>query len=94
MEDQEKIKNIVEEILKTDERARNDDKWLVYCVYRKKTKIFIPFEDFSILPSPESITRCRRQIQNTEGKYKAKEKVEINRIRNEEDYRTYYGGMR
>lgn len=43
---EEKIKTMVEQTLETDERARNDDKWLVYLVYRKLTKIFIPFEDF------------------------------------------------
>ena len=91
---EEKIKTMVEETLETDERARNDDKWLVYLVYRKLTKIFIPFEDFEKLPAPESISRCRRQLQNTEGKYKAKLEVQITRRARREEYKEYYGGMR
>ena len=64
-----KIKKIVEEILKEDERARKDNSWLLYRVWQNYTKIFIPFEDFKKLPSPESIMRSKRLIQNKENKY-------------------------
>ena len=63
------IIKIVEEILKEDKKARDNNSWLLYRVWRKYTKIFIPFEDFKKLPSPESIMRSKRLIQNQENKY-------------------------
>ena len=63
------IIKIVEEILKEDTKARENNSWLLYRVWRKYTKIFIPFEDFKKLPSPESIMRSKRLIQNQENKY-------------------------
>ena len=63
------IIKIVEEILKEDKKARENNSWLLYRVWRKYTKIFIPFEDFQKLPSPESIMRSKRLIQNQENKY-------------------------
>lgn len=90
MESQEKMKTIVEKILEKDERSRSDDRWLVYCVYRKLTKIFIPFEDFEKLPSPESVTRCRRQIQNKEGRFKADKRTQIIRVFMEDEFRKHY----
>lgn len=61
-----KIKQIVDEIMTDDERAKNDDKWLIYKVVSKFTKIYIPFEDFDKFPAFETITRVRREIQNNE----------------------------
>ena len=63
------IIKIVEEILKEDKEARGNNSWLLYRVWRKYTKIFIPFEDFKNLPSPASIMRSKRLIQNQENKY-------------------------
>lgn len=63
------IRKIVEEILKEDKRARENNSWLLYRVWCKYTKIYIPFEDFKKLPSPESIMRSKRLIQNQENKY-------------------------
>ena len=54
-------------ILESDERARGDDKWLTYKVFREYTNIYIPFEDFKNLPSFETVSRCRRKIQNKDG---------------------------
>ncbi len=64
-----KIIKIVEEILKEDKNARENNSWLLYRVWRKYTRIFIPFEDFKKLPSPGSIMRSKRLIQNQENKY-------------------------
>lgn len=64
-----KIIKIVEEILKEDKKARENNSWLLYRVWRKYTRIFIPFEDFKKLPSPASIMRSKRFIQNKENKY-------------------------
>jgi len=65
----EQVGVLVEKILRDDERARNDDKWLIYKVMRQYTNIFIPFEDFAKLPAFGTITRQRRMIQNKQGKY-------------------------
>lgn len=64
-----KVKEYVLQLLEQDERCRNDDKWLTYCVMRKFTNIYIPFDDFQKIPSFESIRRTRANIQNKEGKF-------------------------
>jgi len=64
-----KVKEIVEELLSQELRCRNDDKWLTYKVLRKFTNIYIPFQDFEKMPSYETVSRVRRYIQNTEGKF-------------------------
>ena len=66
-------KELVERILKEDARTRNSDKLLIYRVIshicRKYDKgLFIPFELFDSFPAYESVTRCRRKIQE-QGKY-------------------------
>jgi hypothetical protein len=60
------IKRGVLELLREDERCRNDDKWLVWKYLREKAgiQIFIPFEDFKKMPAFESIRRVRQHIQN------------------------------
>ena len=62
------VQALVETILENDERARNCDKWLVYRVLRHFTNAYIPFEDFNKFPSFETVTRCRRKIQHTQGR--------------------------
>ena len=64
-----KTEALVEQILREDQRARDDDLWLTYRVYQKLTRVFIPFEDFARLPRPETISRARRKIQNDKGLY-------------------------
>lgn len=59
--------DIVLHLLKTDERCRNDDKWLTYRTIRFFTNIFIPFEDFKRFPSFETVSRARRKVQNQQG---------------------------
>lgn len=59
-----KVNEIVEELLNKDVRCRNDDKWLTYCVMRRFTNIYIPFEDFKKIPAFETIKRVRANIQN------------------------------
>jgi len=60
------VYSIVEHLLKTDERCRNDDKFLTWKVLRYYTKIYIPFDDFEKIPAFETIKRTRAKIQNTE----------------------------
>lgn len=62
-------KELVLELLEREERCRNDDKWLTFRVMQHFTKIYIPFEDFSKIPSFETVKRTRAIIQNKEGKY-------------------------
>ena len=64
-----KVSEIVEHLLKTNERCRNDDKFLTYLVMREFTNIYIPFKDFEKIPAFETIKRCRAKLQNTEGLY-------------------------
>jgi len=61
-----RIKTQVVRVLRENEKARNSDLWLIYLLIRKYySKIFIPFEDFKKLPSFETITRIRRELQNS-----------------------------
>ena len=60
-------KTVVENILSTDEKTRNNDLWLLLQTWKRQgAKIDIDFEFFSTLYQGESITRVRRQIQNDE----------------------------
>jgi len=63
------VKALVTNLLATEERCRNDDKWLTYQVMRKFTNIYIPFNDFKKLPAFETIKRCRATLQNKENLY-------------------------
>lgn len=63
------VKSIIEDILEKDIRARNDDRWLTYKVFRYFTNIYIPFEDFEKLPAFETVKRCRAYIQNIEHRF-------------------------
>lgn len=58
------VRELVMKLLSSDERCRNDDKWLTFRVMQHFTKIYIPFEDFKKIPAFETIKRCRAHIQN------------------------------
>lgn len=77
-------KALVEKILEIDERARCDDKWLVIQVLRQITNIYIPYEDLAKIPSLETITRCRRIIQNKENRFLAPYQTVKNRVLKEQ----------
>jgi hypothetical protein len=63
------IKEWVGRVLENDERARNDDRWLVVKVLQEMGfKIFIPYDQLDKMPSFESIRRCRQKIQE-DGEY-------------------------
>ena len=59
----------IEWLLKTDERCRNDDKWLTWRLMKFYTNIYIPFEDFEKIPAFANSQKIRQKIQNKEGKY-------------------------
>jgi hypothetical protein len=73
------LKSIVIEVLEKDVQARNSDNWLIYCVLRYYTPIYIPPEDFHQLPAFESIKRCRATIQNEEHKFPPTDKDVMDR---------------
>ena len=88
-----KTKNIVEEILSEDERARNNDLWLILQVWQKKQhiKCFIPYNQLNEMISPETITRVRRKIQNDERKLQPTDiKVEVKRRKRERQFREVF----
>jgi hypothetical protein len=85
-----KVKEIVLEELRTDERCRNDDKYLTWKVMRRFTPIWIPLKDFEKIPAFESIRRTRAFIQNEEKRFlPTDEKVRKARRVNEEAYREW-----
>jgi hypothetical protein len=77
-----KVSEIVLKLLKEDDRARNDDKWLTYKVFREYTNIYIPFEDFQTIPSFETVSRVRRKIQNKDKLYQPTSAAVINKRTN------------
>jgi hypothetical protein len=64
-----KVKEIILKLLASDNRCRNDDKWLTYRVMRTFTNIYIPYEDFDKIPSFETIKRTRAYIQNVDKQF-------------------------
>lgn len=77
MTDEDPIKDyttandLVQTILQKDQRARNDDKWLIYRVWHHQLgqkDLYIPFDKLPQLLTPETITRVRRKL-NEQGKH-------------------------
>ena len=66
----ETAKNMVEEVLNEDMKARQNDLWLMLMVWQKKQhiKVFVPYDKLFEMIQPETITRVRRKIQNDEGR--------------------------
>lgn len=91
-----KAKELVEEVLSTDIRARNNDLWLILQVWQKKqqVKLFIPYEELNRMISPETITRVRRDIQNHDGRLVATDPVIFARRSKQKKLRGYYGGRK
>jgi len=90
------IRDIILEVLKENEGARNSDTLLIFLFLVKCGQVeivmgdeagyFIPKKNYHNLPSMESISRCRRKIQNEEMLYPATDPDVIQRRRqNEED---------
>ena len=59
-----KVKYMVESVLAEDIQARNNDLWLILQIWQKKqqVKCFIPYTELKKMITPESITRCRRKL--------------------------------
>jgi len=93
----EKIRDVVEEVLKEFPKTRDDDFLLCIHTYLRMgfahkipLGVVIHYDKIDSAPKFESITRCRRQIQNSEGRLRASEGVEKNRMKKQEETREYY----
>lgn len=69
-------KSITEQVLDSDERSRNDDKYLITQVFKRKGWDMTPheIEMFFSMPSTESIRRTRQTAQAA-GLYPASDKI-------------------
>jgi len=81
-------RSLVYRLLRDEPRCRGDDTWLVFRAYEEIAKsygksVFIPFELFKELPSPETVSRCRRKWQE-QGKFLPDANTMIERERKRE----------
>lgn len=91
MEDIPKIKDIVRQALKEDPGSRDSDMWLIINVLRRMGfKIYIDYHEIANMPSLETITRVRRQIQNTDGEFLPSPEVDEHRNKKEIEYKDSY----
>lgn len=101
MSDIKATSNLVHEILKESEKARNSDNYLLYAVYstlgrRKGIDIdkmsvphfFLHLREYG-LPTPETIRRTRQKLQATYPDLIATAPIEAMREVKREDYRNY-----
>lgn len=93
------VKEFVEEVLKENEEARNDDFVLCLNVYvkmgyakKQPLGVLIEYANIEFAPAFETITRIRREIQNNEGRLTAREDVEERRQKRREETHAYYSG--
>ncbi len=85
------IKNMVHEVLSKDHKARNNDKWLILQTLKEMGfKIYINYEDLEKMPSFETITRCRRFIQNQLGQCLPSKQVDEMRNKKQDENRLYW----
>ena len=96
-------KEEVYRILKNDETTRNSDMklYLEYCKYNlvRDMELYKVFEDASFRKSKhispfETVSRCRRELQNQFIELNADEKIEQMRKAREEIFENYYGRSR
>ena len=67
---------VVEELLRDDPRCRRDDKWLIIQTLKKLGfDFYIDYRKLEDIPAFETITKCRRKIQNEKNKYNEEEFV-------------------
>jgi len=96
MADHDTLKEKVEKILEMYPESRNDDRYLWLLLIREfypcgsKYISFIPYDVLKKLPTFESVTRLRREIQNDEGRFPPNEAVRKRRGMKETEYHNYY----
>ena len=74
------LNNKVREVLENNRKARNSDQELVIDVW-EKYGLYLSVEQrakFLLIPSSDTITRCRRKIQEN-GEYQADENIKRHR---------------
>ncbi len=94
---EETIRNHVVEILRKHPATRKDDNVWVFMVLVKlgfgkirNDEMKIDLKKFEDFPAFESITRARRNLQNTEGLYEAEEEVIEKRKEKQSIYKNRY----
>ena len=94
------IENLVNEILREDIRARNDDKYLTFRVLqqiltgeRSSELLSMSLNDIKKLPAFETVKRVRAKIQNKEKLFLPSSAAVRHRRRiREEDFRAWASG--
>jgi len=93
----ESIKEIVREILRTNEQTRDNDTLLCLNVYVKlkiarkvPLGIMIEYQNLEDAPSFETITRVRREIQNEDQEYRPSRHIQEKREKREKEYKEHY----
>lgn len=98
------IKKIVKEVLQEIEPTRDNDTLLIMHVLKRlgydvgvqvketgEPEFYIHFRSLHDLPSFETITRCRREIQNTQNQHvPTNAEVVRRRTMKAQEYRQYY----
>lgn len=89
---------IVHQVLLENQNARNDD----FILYDRVVKVINPklyemgftyvMNNHKGLPAFETISRCRRRLQNQYDDLKASQEVEMLRTERELEFTEYYGG--
>ena len=87
---------LIERVLSSNQRARNDDKWLIFSVWALQGCDLMTrrlgLEDIPTLFNPETIIRLRAQIQNKEGRFiPTAPDIALKRRIKEETYRAEFG---
>lgn len=87
-----KTRDRVENILKVSRASRNSDTELLILYMQKSGMELTPTQKdiFRKMPSMETITRIRRQLQE-EGKYEATQSVQENRFNKMKEHQEEYG---
>lgn len=88
-------KVLVRNVLESEKRARNSDKYLIWHIWRNiQHKDLNRFEKFKEVHHPRSIIRVRQEIQNQDGMYLPTDPDVIKKRRiKEKEIRDYYGEM-
>ena len=89
------LENVVFQILSDYPIARKDDRFLVTAVYSRYVDVDSSFREVMkdyTLPPFESISRCRRKIQETHEELRADSDIEQIRFDLQEEYIEYARG--
>lgn len=89
------ISGIVEALLRESPATRASDKLLIVSVYDRYGVLYEPFYKVMArndLPSFETITRCRRKVQEEHEELRAVKPVENERISRQVNFIEYAGG--